>query len=130
MTQEAATKPRLPVHEWLAVVLMIVILAALVLVVQLQRMQQEPAALGSPFYTTEQEIEIKIDGAVLHPGSYRFKRGALLKEALAQAEPSGDADLRRVSPEKRLRDGQVIHIKTLPKKKNSTKKAKAQVFYP
>lgn len=107
-TKLSETKHFLKTHEWLAIIAFIGWLATLVIITNASN--PLPNLLGTPHQVTSGEIEVFIEGAVAHPGKYRLKKGALLKEILILAQPTPDADLRRLKPESKLRDGRIIKV--------------------
>lgn len=124
MEENASQKPTLPIHEWLAILFLIVLLAGLSL---LALIPSDPIAnlpKDPPKHIVEQEIEVFIEGAVEKPGSYIAKRGDLVKDIVAQAVLKEDADLQRLKLEKKLRKGQVIKVHSKLKKAKNSKASK------
>lgn len=101
------TPPALPVHEWMAVVAILLLMGLLVGMVFLRG---EYALIDPPHYLVEQEIEITIEGAVAHPGTYHLPRGSTLQEALKQAEPLPDSDLKRMKLQRKIRKGDHVSV--------------------
>lgn len=115
--------PSLPVHEWIAVLLIVVMLSVLVSVVTYSSVSHIDDEIGLPHHIMP-EIQVTVEGAVEKPGSYQVKRGTTLQEVLDLAKPLHDADLSRLKPEKKVRSGQVIKISPQKPKKEKKKKEK------
>jgi DNA uptake protein ComE-like DNA-binding protein len=107
---EKDTRPALMVHEWLAITTIIGFLGMLTTISIVRTTppltpdKEHAHLIVNPF------IKISIEGAVEHPGSYNFKKGARVKDALAEAKPLPEADLKRINLEAKLRKGQIIHL--------------------
>lgn len=114
-------KPQLPVHEWMAIAVLILFLLGLTLLAFFSQQRAFPIPEAPPKELVEQEIEVFVEGAVEHPGHFHVKKGALVKDVLEQAKPTSDANLKRIKPDRKLRKGQVIKIprKRVAKKKSS-----------
>lgn len=113
-TKLSEAKHFLKTHEWLAIIAFVGWLITLVIITNASN--QLSSHLGTPHQVTSGEIEVFIEGAVARPGTYRLKKGALLKEVLTLAKPTPDADLRRLKPESKLRDGRIIKVSSQKKK--------------
>lgn len=107
-------KPHLAIHEWFAVMAIIAFLAMLILV-SLWRQSYSHANEGQHHYLKANEVEIYIQGAVANPGSYKAPTGTLLQDIVKNAQPLGDADLRRIKPSTKARNGQIVNIPVKPK---------------
>lgn len=103
-------KPRLPLHEWIAIVAIIVLLMILIGISLGSNDSSFPEHSNSPHHLISQEISVWIEGAVDKPGAYQIKRGATLQDVLALVKVKDDADLRRLKFHKKVRNGQVIKI--------------------
>ncbi len=108
-------KTQLFVHEWLAIAVILGFLLLLTLIAAVGQSQDHEAfktvaAPGS--YLKPQEIEFHIEGAVAKPGIYRVKVGTKLKDAIILAEPLLEADLRKIKPASRVRNGQKVVLAT------------------
>lgn len=116
-TSTAGVAPELGAHEWLAVVTIIGFLCLLTVIVISGSYDHQTLIArgeGKGHYLKPQEVEVLIDGAVAKPGSYRVKIGTTQKEVISLAEPFPEADLRKVRPASRVRNGQNIVIPTKP----------------
>ena len=103
-------KPQLPIHEKLAV---IIIIAGMVFLTLLTTFNQgpEPRQINpTPHYMSDPEIEVYVQGAVQNPGSYKLMQGANVGDVLNLAQPLDDADLSKVKMQTKARRGQVIKI--------------------
>lgn len=103
-------KPSLPVHEWLAITFIIFIVLSLAL---LSLRPSEQLMLPPQQSLEHDRLEITIDGAVKHPGTYQVQQGSLLQEVISQAELSPDADLKRLKLDKKLVKDQVVTVPRL-----------------
>ena len=101
------------VHEWIAIAIILGFLLLLTLIAALgQSSDFQSLKTGPASYLKPQEIEVHIEGAVAKPGAYRVKTGTKLQEAIILAEPLLEADLRKIRPASRLRNGQRIVLPT------------------
>ncbi|MBA3602266.1 MAG: SLBB domain-containing protein [Parachlamydiaceae bacterium] len=106
-------KAQLFVHEWLAIAIILGFLLLLTLIAAIGQSQDHEAHKTVPGnYLKPQEIEFHIEGAVAKPGIYRVKVGTKLKEAIILAEPLLEADLRKIKPASRVRNGQKVVLAT------------------
>jgi hypothetical protein len=105
-------KPTLPVHEWLAVVIMAAFMVTLTLITLVSdpEVPTEGAAIHVAFNRT---IEVEITGAVEKPGKYRVEPGVLLKEVLVLAVPNEKADLHRLKMEKKLNRSTTVNVPSI-----------------
>lgn len=110
-SQEA---PRLPVHEWAAVVIIMGLLLGITAIVWWHGDSSIPTQVGPPHYIVDQEIEVYVEGAVEKPGPMLVKRGERLSEVLEKAVLMPDSDLRRLKLMKKVRSGQVIKVPHRP----------------
>jgi hypothetical protein len=100
---------KLPLHEWLVVGLIVLLMAGLIL----NTYRGDHAALprtAIPHQLTTQEIRVTIEGAVVKPGTYTLPKGTVLNDLIALAEPRPDANLKGMKSKNRLKAGQFIHI--------------------
>jgi len=99
----------LPIHEWLAIMVIIGILLTLTFISVFSnsspKMLHEQAHFIIP-----QEIEVTVEGAVAKPGSYTIKKGATVDDVLKQAEPLPTANLKKIKMDKKLRRNQKLKI--------------------
>lgn len=112
LPQEAKTaRPHLSVHEWMAVVAIIIFLGTLTICIVLAPQQETgQVMMAEPHFIADQKVEVIIQGAVEHPGVYTLTRGMLVSDLLEQAIPLAEADVKRVKLDKKLRTGQVIKV--------------------
>jgi DNA uptake protein ComE-like DNA-binding protein len=109
LSSEPTDKPSLLIHEWLAIAIIIGLLAMLTII-------SKPASispLSSPenfHYLAPTHIEMAIDGAVERPGKYHLKKGSLLQDLLDQAKILPTAELKHLNLKAKLRKGQVVHV--------------------
>ena len=107
-------KQKLPLHEWLAVLTIILALLLLIVVTTFQGSGTLPETTGEPHYLVAQEVEVTVEGAVENPGTYILKKGAQVKDVLELAKPVPQADLRKINPEVKLRDGRILKVPLMP----------------
>lgn len=101
--------PRLPVHEWLIVSLLIISLLLLSFVTLFWK-KDSPPVTQEQIELTNERIEVTVQGAVERPGMYELNKGCRLKELWKLCFPFSEADLRRFKPNSLLRDGQTIKV--------------------
>lgn len=118
----------LPVHEWMAIVVIIGLLLGLSIVSLFSEPSANLTSETPPHFIIEQEIEVVVQGAVQNPGVYKLKRGALLKDVIVQAIPLPDADLNKLKANKKVRKGQIINVPKKKEKKSRSYKAKEKRF--
>lgn len=108
--------PKLHVHEWLAVVAAIGFLILLALVALFRNDSEAHLTKneGKLHFLKSQTVDLYIAGAVAKPGSYRVKTGSFVKDAIAMAEPLPEADLRKIRPASKVRNGQSYVIPLRP----------------
>lgn len=102
------TDRKLPFHEWIIIVLIVLIMISLTLVTHFN--SHLMPSLNEEKHLFSNEVEVHIQGAVSKPGSYTLKKGSTIKDLLLLAEPLSDADLSKIKPERILRDRQKITI--------------------
>lgn len=115
--QKIKQAPQLYVHEWLAVALIAGFLLLLTLIVICRRGDThlfEEKENSKLHYLKPQTIDLYIDGAVAKPGSYQVKIGTLTRDVIAMAEPLPEADLRKIRPTSKARNGQSYTVATRP----------------
>ncbi len=98
-------------HEWIIVSLLIITLCLLTYVSLGRNVSLPPANTTAEL--TSDVVQVSISGAVANPGSFELKKGSKLKDLLALAEPITEADLSKIKPNARLKDGQTIKIPAL-----------------
>jgi hypothetical protein len=117
--QNETTENHLYLHEWLAVLsLLLILLLLTVLAMRQPPIPDLDVASENAHYMCSPKIEIAIEGAVEYPGTYVIKRNATLQEALDLAKPFPEANLSKFKKQSKLRDGRVIKV---PYKKGKKK---------
>lgn len=121
MTRKLAEPTTLPIHEWLAILACGVFLFILIALSQMSFHPNEKQ-LGQPHYLYDQTIEVMITGAVEAPGRYTFQKGAVMKDLFSKASLTSKANLKRLKPQAKLRNGQMVHIPetTSPKRQKQS----------
>jgi hypothetical protein len=105
--------PRLPVHEWLAIVVLLSVIATLISIALLNRPHIDMSINNANAVFCQSSgdaIQVSIDGAVAHPDTYVMKKGATLRELFAIAEPLPEARLNRFHLDRTLADGESLFI--------------------
>lgn len=103
---------RLPVHEWMAVVFIIGTLFLISSLTLLNDVSVDDVLTGEPHYLRNSLIEIKVEGAVRYPGTYRVVKGSPVREVLEQAEPLPEAYLNPKSFNGTVQKRRTIRVKT------------------
>lgn len=106
----------LPVHECFAAIA--VIFALLAISIFSLHSAQKKQHLGAPHYIVDQFIEVKIEGEVEFPGTFRVKRGTCVQDVIEQAKPLLEANMSRLKLTSKVRHGQTIKVKKGKKRKN------------
>lgn len=102
---------KLPLHEWVIVLLFCLILLALTGFALVRPKPLPPSSVPLPSISEEATVlQIKIEGQVSKPGLYRLPLNATMKKLLEQAEPLASADLSQLNWRRRLCNGQTIQI--------------------
>ena len=115
-SQEPSEQMRLRVHEWLAIATFI---GVLTVIASFASCPSTHLSMDTPHYLGSTEIEVFVEGAVEYPGIYRVTPGTVLKDVLSLAQPTISADLRRLKPDSKLRNGRIIKV---PLKREKIKK--------
>ncbi len=102
MNQKTA---HLKVHEWLAVALLIGIIGTLAIISAKGNAHTKPN-----FTAYNKGVEILVKGAVAYPGMYRLPSEVTMQELLAIVHVQPEADLRRLSMERLVKQGRVVNI--------------------
>ncbi|MEX1012767.1 MAG: SLBB domain-containing protein [Waddliaceae bacterium] len=107
---------RLPVHEKVAVLLICILFGIFVL---LSQWNNDPLffEIGEETQIINNEVEVQVFGEVANPGSYWVQKGTPLKDVIIKAEPTADANLKKLDQEALLVRKRVI---TIPKTKTIT----------
>lgn len=113
LNQAPAEDPKLPVHEWMAVVVILMLISGLSVLVIISGNSENTPAVSSPHYIVEQEIEISVEGAVEKSGTFHVNRGTTVSQVLQLAVPTSEADLRSIKQDKKVRKRQVIKVPRL-----------------
>lgn len=102
---------KLPIYEWLIIVLLLLILFVLIMIAYVRQEKALPPT-ATPYELVKSQFEVTIQGAVSKPGTYLIKKGSLLEEAIELARPLPEADLRSFRRYSKVRDGQKINVPT------------------
>jgi len=79
-------------------------------IVTLFRAQDPPPIASFTHDLNNQTVHVTVKGAVRQEGSYELKKGALMEDVLALAEPLPEAELSKLKLESRLRNNQVVKV--------------------
>lgn len=104
---------KLPVHEWLIVVLLIAVLASIISITSFKS-RFSSSSTQSVHYILSPTIQVHVEGAVQRPGVFTLNRGSRLQDVLELAGPLPEANIKSLKRNKVLQDGQVVTIS--PKK--------------
>lgn len=105
-------KASLRVREWLVIAIVAGIIGGLACLTSFKE-RGEASTVGS-FLVQHQNLgfDVLIKGAVTHPGIYHIHSEISLKDLLAIAEVTSNADLRRFSLEAMVKKGRIINVPT------------------
>lgn len=101
-------KPSLMVHEWLAIATLIGMLGMLTILSV--KGNQPTLSQTTENFQTAATLSVAVTGAVEKPGSYQLPKDALIHDLIIQAKPLPNANLKKINPNKMLKNGQTIHI--------------------
>ena len=104
--------PTLPVHEWLAIVTIVVLFLFIVFISQIYKGKDLSEISESSSIITQ--VNITIEGAVEHPGSYSFPRGITLSKVFEQIVLKEDADIKGLKLKSKILNDQKIVVKKMP----------------
>lgn len=120
-------KAKIPLHEWMIVLLFCLILLLLA-GFALSRPKPPPRILSSLSASEKITVlEVKVEGEVTKPGQYRLPLHSTLKDLFEQVEPLPSADLSQISWRRRLHHNQTIRI---PKRQTITIQVTGAVEHP
>jgi SLBB domain len=106
---DKSENPSLYAYEWISVAFICTFVTLLIFITIFNGSSN--AALDPiPHYIIEQEIIVKVEGAVQNPGFYQMRKGNKIKDILQKVTLSPEADLRKVKTEMKLRNGQIVKI--------------------
>lgn len=102
----------LQLHEWLAMALLLGVIASLLLTSFLAgRGKLDPALAGHlKQLQSDSKIELLVKGAVQHPGLYKIPSGMRMRDLLELAGVEAEADLRRFQVDRSLKRSRVLNI--------------------
>ena len=107
-------KPRLPIHEWLAVCMVCFAMLFIIFVSQITWKSDSPKIIESSIAIKEELVEVFVEGAVLSPHSHIVKKGARLRDVLALVSLSPDAQIDKLKLHAKVRDGQTVKVPRIP----------------
>lgn len=100
-------------EEWIVTLSLIILITLVTLITHKHWFTCSSERYSSPHYAYEQKIKVQVTGAVDCPGFYTVDKGANMEAVLALAKPSLNADLKKITLAKKVREGQLIHIPTM-----------------
>lgn len=107
-------------REWLAVIFLLFFLLLLTKIAWQAPESRWPQNNGGlPFPPPQEQIVLRISGALEQEGRYHFNRGTTLGKALESLSLNSDADISNLDLNKVLKSGE--HIKINKKKKVNSK---------
>jgi hypothetical protein len=105
----------LKIHEWLAVITLIVILGGLSIMAYVKKGNVGDKDRSMPaFLSRAGRIEVLIEGSVINSGTYYLPSGVAMKDVLMLAQPSPNADLRRFNLDAPIKKGRTINVPSRP----------------
>lgn len=106
---ESHTSTSLKVHEWLAITIVIAMLASLALITKVNGSRVASQLQSNPI-KTHHDFDILVKGAVDFPGIYHLHSEMQMKDILVLAGVKEGADLRRYNMEAWVKKGRVVHV--------------------
>jgi hypothetical protein len=106
---------KLPIHELGAVIVLSALILSLTLISNFRGSSSLEQVAAIPHFVSSPEVEVSIQGAVEHPGSYQLPRGALVQDLLELAKPLPNADLKRIRGTTKLRNGKTVNVPEIAK---------------
>lgn len=106
-------KTQLAIHEWLAI-LIIAFTFCLFGIIAVYDDEPPAAPIGAGRKMVKETILVTIRGAIELPGSYELPNGSSVADLLALAKPTALADLRKINPQSRLRNGRDLLVPECP----------------
>lgn len=100
----------LKVHEWLAIAVVIGILAGLAFLTTFSGRGESRQEGINPSLTKVKGFDVLIQGAVERPGIYHLESEMKMKDLLAIAEVRQEADLRRLKLDAMVKKGRVVRV--------------------
>lgn len=100
----------LKVHEWLAIVVIIGIIAGLACLTSFYDKDEEIHADSAWAAQNHTGFEVHVKGAVDYPGTYHLPYNIKMRDLLALAGVSSNADLRRFNLDAALKKGRIINV--------------------
>lgn len=120
-------QPKLPLHEWLIVLLFCSILLLLSFFSIFGSSSHKTIPSTSSKSPAFLSLEVTIEGAVYCPGTYEMPLKSSLDNLLEIAQPLPIADLSQLNKRRQLIDGQIVKI---PEKKWITIYLEGEVEHP
>lgn len=105
-----ASESSLHVHEWVAILVIVNVLAVLTLVTRFSEPVAQPAIHTAPHYVADQKIEIFVEGAVEQPVRLIVNKGTTVEDVLKQVRLLPEADISKLKKHSKVRRGQHIRI--------------------
>ncbi len=106
---------RLPIHEWIAVVIIISVFLFLTIITisnyEPPLIETNTVAISQPL------VDVTIIGAVKFPGTYQIEKGSTIQTLLDMAEPLPNANLNSLNFDSKITKKRKITIKEIPIRK-------------
>lgn len=100
----------LKVHEWLAIIAIVGVIAGLTCLTSFQDNAASRIAKATWPETSAKGFDVLIHGAVRYPGIYHVESSIKLQDLLALAEVHPEADLRRFRLDQLVKRGRTIRV--------------------
>lgn len=97
-------------REWLAVMLMIALLAVMTIKSIKNEQSVWPHHFGQEVAVPHKVLTVNIRGAVKNPGRYHMTEGAKVKDLIEAAVPEEGADFTRIDENGLLKKGQRVYV--------------------
>lgn len=102
---------RLPIHEWLVVVLLILSMFVLCIVTTINNSKPLPKMAAEQASSVSNTIQINISGAVENPGKHTVDKKITASELIKLIKPFKNANITNLKKRKRFRNNETIEIK-------------------
>jgi hypothetical protein len=110
--EHSENRGRLLDSEWIVVGSLILIMASLIIIGQINAARSSSLLEMHP--TPSHELcTIVIEGEVSKPGTFKVLPGTILKKILLKSSPTPFADLKKIDLEQRVEESMNIYIETL-----------------
>lgn len=112
-------RPRLYMHEWLAIVAIAGFMIMVCSLAQFNTMRTRPSKVISelPMYVGDPYVWLTVEGAVENPGKIRLSRNAKMEDVFKIAKPLPEADLSKFDFSKSINRKRIVKVPKISKEK-------------